>query len=95
MISLYELEKENDELKRYIQFLEAKCKEYEKHYDIEIQCRNSLEYHSRQRIIPEDYKYEKEYDTEIIRIPERKFLVGCQDLSKIRKSIDDVFGGIV
>lgn len=89
MISLYELEKENDELKRYIQFLEAKCKEYEKHYDIEVQCRNSLEFHSMPRIITEDY----EYDTEIIRIPERKFLVGCQDLSKIRKSIDDIFGG--
>ena len=89
MISLYKLEKENDELKRYIQFLEAKCKEYEKHYDIEIQCRNSLQFHPMPRIIDEKC----EYDTEIIRIPERKFLVWCKDLSKIRKIIDDIFGG--
>lgn len=89
MISLYKLEKENDELKRYIQFLEAKCKEYEKHYDIEIQCRNSLQIHLMPRIITEKDRY----DTEIIIIPERKFLVGCQDLSEIRKSINDMFGG--
>lgn len=88
MISLYKLEKENDELKRYVQFLEAKCKEYEKHYDIEIQCRNSLQFHPMPRIITESDRY----DTEIIRIPERKFLVGCQDLSEIRKNINNLFG---
>lgn len=85
MISLYKLEKENDELKRYVQFLEIKCREYEKYYDIEIQCKNSLGH-----FVPTTE--DRIYDTEVIRIPERKFLVGCQDLSEIRKNINDVIG---
>lgn len=83
--NLYELEKENEELKRYIGFLETKCKEYEKHYDIEIQYRNSsqpMPYIMPNKVIA--------YDTEIIRIPERKFLVGCKDLSKIREMIQEL-----
>lgn len=86
----YKLQKENEELKRYINFLEAKCKEYEKYYNIEIQYRNSSQ--------PMPYIMPNErivYDTEIIRIPERKFYVGCKDLSKIRekmqKELDDKY----
>lgn len=89
MDKIYELIKENEDLKKYVEFLEAKCKEYEKHYDIEIQCRNSLQFHSMPKIITDN----DSYDMEIIRIPERKFMVGCQDLSKIRKKIEDKFGG--
>lgn len=83
--TLYELEKENDELKRYIGFLETKCKEYEKHYDIEISARNST--------YPIEITNKNEttvYDVEVIRIPERKLFVGCRDLSEIRKKIDNL-----
>lgn len=86
---IYKLEEENDMLKRYIQFLEAKCKEYEKHYNVEIQIRNSLP--PMPRIITDETNF---YDTQIIRIPERKFLVGCQDLSKIEKEIHKIWDGI-
>lgn len=84
MCASYKLEKENEELKRYIDFLEAKCKEYEKYYNIEIRYRNSSQ--SMPYIMSNK---EIVYDTEIIRIPERRIYVGCKDLSKIREKMQE------
>lgn len=79
MNGVYELVKENDELKRYIKFLEMKCNEYEKYYAMEIELINtlpSMPFISSNEAV--------EFDTEFIRIPERRIYARCEDLSSIR-----------